>query len=242
MKVIMCVLDGGSNPVYAEMRKVWDLYRKTREPNVFVYFLRFSNDETKFANGSLYYLDETTATLYKYGEESLIPGVLEKTKGAIEYFCNTAPDFDYFYRTNLSSVFDFEEMLKYLENNPVDYGGMFENAFDEWVFPSGSGYVLSRRACDIFLTHYDEMIREHDLFDDVVTGKVMQKYVKMSYIPRITFSYIEDPEILDLLDNDYREIYHYRCHSDELHQKTLYYMMKIYHKIKGTHGSLMIPP
>jgi hypothetical protein len=75
------------------------------------------------------------------------------------------------------------------------------------------------------------MEREHDLFDDVATGKIMQKYVKMTYIPRITFSYTEDPEILDLLENDYREIYHYRCHSDENHYKTLHYMMKIYNKI-----------
>ena len=39
MKVIMCVLDGGSNPTYLEMRKIWDLYRETREPRVSVYFV-----------------------------------------------------------------------------------------------------------------------------------------------------------------------------------------------------------
>jgi len=226
MRVIMCVLDGGSSPTYLEMRKVWNLYRETREPNVSVYFLRFTTDVCET------YLDTTTATLYQHGEESLIPGVLEKTKGAIEYFCKNT-EFDYFYRTNLSSVFDMDTMLEYLENNPVDYAGKLENAFDEYEFASGSGYVLSRRACDVFLEHYEEMSCQHDLFDDVATGKIMQQYVKMSYIPRVTFSYTEDPEILDLLENDYKEIYHYRCHSDEHHQKTLFYMMKIYNKIYG---------
>jgi hypothetical protein len=223
----MCVLDGGSNPAYAEMRKMWDLYRKTREPNVSVYFLKFTDQE------GAPFLDKSNATLYQHGKESLIPGVLEKTKGAIEYFCKNT-EFDYFYRTNISSVFDFDTMLEYLENNPVDYAGKLENAFDEYEFASGSGYVLSRRACDIFLEHYGEMESQHDLFDDVATGKIMQKYVKMSYIPRVTFSYTEDPEILDLLENDYREIYHYRCHSDEHHQKTVYYMRKIYNKIYGS--------
>ena len=67
----------------------------------------------------------------------------------------------------------------------------------------------------------------------VILNKIMQKYVPMTYIPRVTFSYTEDPDILDLLENDYREIYHYRCHSDENHTKTIYYMEKIYKKIYG---------
>lgn len=141
------------------------------------------------ADGLHTYLDTATATLYQPGEESLIPGVLEKTKGAIEYFCKTM-EFDYLYRTNLSSVFDMDKMLEYLENNPVDYAGKLENAFDEYEFVSGSGYVLSRRACGVFLDHYEEIACQHDLFDDVATGKIMQKYVKMSYIPRVTFSYM----------------------------------------------------
>ena len=233
MKIIMTVLDGGSNPIYDSMRHYWDLYRKTREPTVFVYFLKFSLDKTLFIEDPKYYMEESTSTLYQYGEETVIPGILDKTQGAIEYFCKNT-DFEYFYRTNMSSMFDFDTMIDYLENNPMDYGGKMENAFDEYEFASGSGYVLSRHACSLFLDHYGEMEREHDLFDDVATGKIMQKYVKMTYIPRITFSYTEDPEILDLLENDYREIYHYRCHSDENHYKTLHYMMKIYNKIYGS--------
>jgi hypothetical protein len=230
MKIIMTVLDGGSNPLYTEMREIWNLFRKCGEPNVYVYFLRYSDDKTLFPKDEKYYLDEATATLYQYGVETVIPGILEKTRGAMEYFCTTC-DFDYFYRTNLSSIFDFDTMLEYLEKNPTEYGGKLENAFDQYWFASGSGYVLSRSACDTFLEHYDEMLSDLTLFDDVTVGKIMQKYVKMSYIPRVTFSYTDDPDILNILEDNFKEIYHYRCLSDSEHIKTIYYMQQIYKKI-----------
>ena len=226
IKVIMAVLDGGSNPLYDEMRKIWNLYRKCREPRVYVYFLKYSNDV--LPNNQKYYVDESTATLYQYGKETVIPGILEKTRGAIEYFCETT-DFDYFYRTNLSSVFDFDTMLEYLKNNYTEYGGKLENAFDQYEFASGSGYVLSRSACDIFLNRFSEMLSDPTLFDDVAVGKIMQKYVKMTYIPRVTFTH--NPDALDILENDFREIYHYRCLSDGQHTNTVFYMQKIFSKI-----------
>jgi hypothetical protein len=233
MKIIMAVVDGGNSPLYTEMRHYWNLYRKTREPHVFVYFIRFSDDPNLFKDDSPFYFDEETAILYKYGKDSYF-NILEKTRGAIEYLSKKHNyEFDYFYRTNISSMFDFDKMIEYLENNPMDYGGKLENAFDEFLFPSGCGYVMSKRTCDIFLQHFDEMESQYDLLEDVAAGKIMQKYVLMTYIPRVTFSYTEDPDILDLLENDYREIYHYRCHSDENHTKTIYYMQKIYKKIYG---------
>ena len=229
-KVIMTVLDGGSNPIYDQMREIWNLYRKCSEPNVYVYFLKYSEDNSLFPNNQKYYMDEQTATLYQYGVETVIPGILEKTRGAIEYFCETT-DFDYFYRTNLSSVFDFDTMLEYLENNPTEYGGRLENAFDQYQFASGSGYVLSRSSCNIFLNHFDEMLSDTTLFDDVAVGKIMQKYVNMTFIPRVNFAYTDDPDILNILENDFKEIYHYRCLSDGEHTKTVFYMQKIYKKI-----------
>jgi hypothetical protein len=48
MKIIMAVVDGGNSPLYTEMRHYWNLYRKTREPHVFVYFIRFSDDPNLF--------------------------------------------------------------------------------------------------------------------------------------------------------------------------------------------------
>ncbi len=221
MRIIMAVLDGGSNPEYNKMRDIWIKHKPL--PNIDVVFLR----ATPLVNNCIY--DASTQTLWTPGEESVLPGILHKTKEAIAYFMHS--EFDYFYRTNLSSLFDYHVMIKWLQNNPVDYGGCMENAFDEWEFASGAGILLSRKGCEILLEHYESMALEHDLLDDVVIGKVMQKYVKPIHIPRVTFSYTEDPEILELLTNDYREIYHYRCHSDENHAKTVEYMENIYNKI-----------
>ncbi len=218
----MAVLDGGSNPEYNKMRDIWIKHK----PNVTnaiidVVFIRAS----PIISSSIY--DETTQTLWTPGEESVMPGILHKTYEAIKYF----KKFDYFYRTNLSSLFDYKAMVQWIQSNPLDYGGKLENAFDEWEFASGAGIVMSYKACQIFLDHYDEMASEYDLMDDVAIGKVMQKYVQMTDIPRITLSYVEDSDILDILTNDYREIFHYRCHSDDQHTKTVEYMEKIYNKI-----------
>lgn len=222
MRIIFAVIDGGSNPEYNKMRDIWLKYKQ--DVGVEVIFLRASPLIVKTT------YDNNTSTLWAPGEESLMPGVLHKTHEAIKYIMNKGV-FDYFVRTNLSSLFDYNIMVKWLRQNPMDYGGKLENAFDEWMFASGSGMILSWKGCHIFLEHYPEMAQEYDMPDDVVIGKVMQKYVSVTDVPRITFSYCEDPEILDLLTNDYREIFHYRCHSDEQHIKTVEYMELIYKKI-----------
>lgn len=216
----MAVLDGGSNPEYNKMREIW---LQTITNNVQIVFLRASPliVETTY--------DPATKTLWTPGEESVMPGILEKTYQAIKYY--TQSNFDYFIRTNLSSLFDYKVMINWLRENPLDYGGKLENAFDEWEFASGAGIYLSQKGCQVFLEHYEEMAQEYDLLDDVAIGKVMQKYIPMTYVPRITFSYSEDPDILDLLTNDYREIFHYRCHSDDQHLKTVEYMKLISKKI-----------
>lgn len=223
MRIIFAVIDGGSNPEYNKMRDIWLNYK--HEVGTEVIFLRSSPLIVK----TIY--DTNTSTLWAPGEESLMPGVLHKTHEAIKYLTSEFGVFDYFVRTNLSSLFDYNVMVKWLRQNPLDYGGKLENAFDEWEFASGSGIYLSWKGCETFLEHFPEMAQEYDLPEDVVIGKVMQKYVSMTYVPRITFSYCEDPEILELLTNDYREIFHYRCHSDEQHVKTVEYMELIYKKI-----------
>ncbi len=222
MRIIMAVLDGGSNPEYNKMRDIWS--RLNLPDNIEIVFLRASPliVETTY--------DPATKTLWTPGEESIMPGILEKTHQAIKYYTTTST-FDYFIRTNLSSLFDYKVMVQWLHQNPLDYGGKLENAFDEWEFASGAGIYLSRKGCQVFVEHFKEMEQEYDLLDDVVIGKVMQKYVPMTYVPRITFSYSEDPEILDLLTNDYKEIFHYRCHSDDQHLKTVEYMKLICKKL-----------
>ncbi len=229
MRIIMAVLDGGSNPEYNKMRDIWMNYtntiKYTNHNTIELVFLRAS----PLVNECIY--DASTQTLWTPGEETVMPGILNKTKEAIQYYMCQG-HFDYFYRTNLSSLFDYDVMIKYLQENPMDYGGKLENAFDEWEFASGAGFVLSYHGCQVFLEHFSEMDAEHDLLDDVAIGKIMQKYVAMTYIPRITFSYTEDPDVLDILTNDYRDIFHYRCHSDDEHKKTIEYMEKIVKKIR----------
>lgn len=223
MRIIFAVIDGGSNPEYNKMRDIWLKYKQ--DVGAEVIFLRASPLIVKTT------YDSSTSTLWAPGEESLMPGVLHKTHEAIKYLTSEFGVFDYFVRTNLSSLFDYDVMVKWLQENPLDYGGKLENAFDEWMFASGSGMILSWKGCQIFLEHFPEMAQEYDMPEDVVIGKVMQNYVSVADVPRITFSYCEDPEILDLLTNDYRDIFHYRCHSDDQHIKTVEYMELIYKKI-----------
>ena len=68
-------------------------------------------------------LDRENKTLYVKGDECLIPGILHKTVEALSYFLSF--DYDFVWRTNLSSVLDFEGLQRYLGtiNSSGFYGG-----------------------------------------------------------------------------------------------------------------------
>jgi len=60
--------------------------------------------------------------LYVKGDESFIPGILQKTIDAFEYFKDEIPKYKYIVRSNISTVVRFDLLEKDLRENAVKYG------------------------------------------------------------------------------------------------------------------------
>lgn len=114
------------------------------------------------------------------GTESFVPGVLDKTLKTFEYVIDNSilDDYDIVIRSNISTIIDFNLLIKELENTGVpDYaGGKIENlqwlgggiTDDTWygtIFVTGTSIILSPNAVRNIVKNKDEI--KLDIIDDV---------------------------------------------------------------------------
>jgi hypothetical protein len=119
-------------------------------------------------------------TLYFKGEETLV-NILAKTYYSFHYFINqTEKKYDFFIRTNLSTVCDLNALMHFLEWLPSKeriYSGIrmpFYNleSLDYWFkFVSGIGIILSRDVVEIILDPVNRtLLQTVQHMDDVDIG------------------------------------------------------------------------
>jgi hypothetical protein len=99
---------------YDRMRKMTEKYYKSF-PYVTTYYYCFEPDLEK----EFVFKDNI---LYVKGDETFIPGILQKTISAFEYFKNEIPKYRYVVRSNISTVIRFDLLQEDLKNNAVGYG------------------------------------------------------------------------------------------------------------------------
>lgn len=117
---------------YKKLQEIWRSYMHLDHEHVKAYFIR--------ANPNLateYQLEGDV--LWSKTEESLKPGILNKTILSMEYFLPRLQEFDFVLRTNLSSFYVIPKLLDFLKQLPKEntYCASGEN------FGSGCGYILS---------------------------------------------------------------------------------------------------
>lgn len=146
---------------------------------------------------TIYYLFDESVTnpvlrndiLFIPGKESYLPGILDKTIKAIDITKNM--DYDYLLRSNISTVVNIKNLLKYLNRHPdVDYGGSWmlehikkgfrdplnginDDRYDGLKFISGTGIIMSKKAVKILLENKDKI--DYSIVDDVSIGNFFQK-------------------------------------------------------------------
>ena len=157
----MLVISSDTEPVYVEHRKVWSSYMNSN-PQIECYFIQY-RDGPQGIEGNTFWLT---------GTESF-PGILTKTLDSLEYFLNN--DYDFIVRTNMSSLWNFDVLLKYLETLPHKnvYNGIIGN-HNGIPFVSGSGFILSPDVATILLENRQiaESVR---IMDDVDIGYTLHK-------------------------------------------------------------------
>lgn len=154
MNVLILIISSMNLPTYAYNKQVWVSYMNAH-PSIDAYFIEYrgntgDDQEVLLENNTLYFK----------GEESF-SNILSKTYYSFHYFINqTEKKYDFFVRTNLSTVCDLNALMHFLEGLPSKeriYSGIcmpFYNleSLDYWFkFVSGMGIILSRDVVEIIL-------------------------------------------------------------------------------------------
>jgi len=173
-----------------------------------------NNYVSKF-DGSSVTLDQDSGTLVVDIPE-LYDLIGLKTLKAFYYAINNI-EFDYIYRTNVSSFLDLQKLQNYISDKPRQkfYAGHLGRYTTktrekrEIIYASGAGYFLSRDLVQSTLQHQTEW--DHNFIDDVSLGDFLRQKlgVQLNNINRVDNRSASD-NFLWGLPNDF----HFRCKSD----------------------------
>jgi len=156
MKVLMLIISSDTDPVYEQHRKVWCSYMNSN-PQIECYFIQY-RDGPQGIEGNTFWLT---------GQESF-PSILTKTLDSLEYFLKN--NYDFIVRTNMSSLWNFNSLLKYLETLSKEkvYNGIIGN-YNNIKYISGSGFIMSPDVAHLLLKNRN-IAESVKVIDDVDIG------------------------------------------------------------------------
>lgn len=216
MNIIILIIASDEDTKYIEMQNIWRRYMNNHS-NIKSFFIKSTNNIDQNV-----IIDNSENTMYIKNHETYIPGILQKTISAIE-FCIRNFEFDYIYRTNLSSLLDINKLYNFILNTSIKYGGVIGN-YNGIKYASGSGFLLSKDT-SLYLVENNNLLN-YQVIDDISIGELLNKKYNIDYIKRFNIVGLEDNYFL--YDND---IFHFRCKFDPHHSITLDIMNKLYKNI-----------
>lgn len=142
---IFLIISSSDVPQYLQMKEISKLYYNLFNDQIKHFYIEFKNDlEVDII--------EQEDHIYMKGVESIRPGILIKTKMALEYI-NNKYNYDYVIRTNLSSFWDLNNLLnlkKFLQPQNLCCGHLPFNSFI-----SGTGIIMSNDVSNKFSSLID---------------------------------------------------------------------------------------
>jgi hypothetical protein len=214
MKLIILIL-ASDNDLYLQCQNMWRSYMNTHS-NIKSYFIKYKvglHDDVILEND----------TIFINGNECLIPGCLVKTINSIDFLLKTQ-EFDFIFRTNMSSVVDLHKFYNLLNNYKNDYSGVI-GCHNNIKFASGAGLLLSKQLCSNLITYKN--LLNYNLLDDVSIGLLFQSN-NVSISPLTRFEvYNYENNINQITKEMIENYYHFRCKSDKDEKKTVLMMKKI---------------
>lgn len=135
-----------------------------------------------------------------------------KTISAYEYCLNNL-EFDYVYRTNLSSYVHQEGLYNYVNTCPMDnvYNGVVGN-HNGTPFASGCGYLISKDLMRYVVDH--RHLWDHvSHYDDVSIAKVLQTIpILPTFVQRMDI--ITDSALQTFDTSTINDCFHFRCKNE----------------------------
>lgn len=218
MKIIILII-ASNGEYYDKMINIWEKYMN-RHNNIQSFFIMNKEDIIE----DIILKDNI---IYVKSNENLIPGILIKTIKSIN-FCIDNFDFDFIYRTNLSSFIILDKLYEFVKNNSINYGGVI-GVIDNFInFASGSGFLISKETCKYLIENENFLL--YNLIDDVAIGQLLTKKYKITPIIRID----NVPHQVNL-DYDYLKnnpCFHFRCKNwYNNHDDTILFMENLFNLI-----------
>ena len=193
MKILHLVLysdDPTSKHCYEEMRGLTRQFYKIYENNVKTMYYKYDDNIDK----DICIHDDM---ILVKGQESFTPGIINKTLAVFEYIVNIGmlDEYDYVVRTNISMIVDFDELIKELEMNPIDFisggetmtlnwngGGITDSTWYGTQFVQGSNIIFTPEAIRFFASN-QHLVRR-DIIDDVTIGIFIREHKTDKYPPK----------------------------------------------------------
>jgi len=200
LKVLMLIISNESIPVYKKHKELWLKYMNLN-PSVDCYFMEYHPEKN-------YIIEKNT--IFIKGVETYHPGIREKTIDCFNYFLNRDTKYDYIIRTNLSSLWNFKALLKYLQTLPKE--GVYSGALGKHIvsFASGSGFIMTPDVVSKIVQHRN-LCNEINIIDDVDIGYLLQKIGIFPF--RNSRTDILNNHLLSTFQYN-SDIYHYRIKFD----------------------------
>ena len=173
-KILVLIISSNNMQAYIDLQDIWKQYMNSDPEHFEVYFIAASPDlATPYEIKGNY--------LTVKGEESYVPGIIDKTMLALEAMQPRFKEFDYVLRTNLSSFYVLPRLLNFVKILPKYrcYCGVQlylpETHLGLINFVSGAGILLSRDLAQKLVNEKDKIFKMNkELPDDVLIGYFFQ--------------------------------------------------------------------
>jgi hypothetical protein len=216
LKTLILIIATDDKPAYRELQKIWEAYMNSDLKHFEAYFIRANPDLA-----SSYEIKQNEISVRT--QEGFTPGILNKTILSMEAMQSRLDEFDYVLRTNLSSFYPYENLLKYLTKLPrkncycgislhiPKSGGDLPPELETIPFISGAGIILSRDAAKMLIKDHQELEKYKGVMpDDVFIGLFYQKK-KVPLISAKRWDYPTHAAWIEQSDKVEDYAYHFRA-------------------------------
>lgn len=165
-KVLLLVLASDNEPVFQRLQEIWRSYMHRFSPRISSFFFKERPEQ-----GDLFMVEGDTLYIRMPLNGKFAP--YEKTRLAFEFFTSRYDDFDFVFRTNLSSFIDFHKYLEQSVHWPRKrFCSAVVGMHGGKTFPSGSGFTMS---WDVVKLMAESRYLE-EFVDDVVIGRKLLEW------------------------------------------------------------------
>jgi hypothetical protein len=194
MKILIGILSCNNkdylHPLYEGCLKTWNSINTDKVQTV----CYFGDSEKNIQDGIFLRLSSPDS----YAGVSL--KTIDFFKFALQNF-----EFDYLFRTNISSYVNKKNLYQWLSDKPRNnfYSGVIGNYMGRINFASGSGFTLSKDLVVDLCKNSHKL--NYGLIDDVMIGEYMMNKISIYPAPRIDFTHPSQVISFDLNN------FHFRC-------------------------------